>query len=59
MVCTDFGCCETAVSRDAVKSECDDTVSVPTDKAVHSDSAALTATTQQSSAGVPPGKRPR
>jgi len=52
----------TAVGRDAVKSECDATVSVPTEKTVYSgaDSAAvLSVASQQNAASAPPVKRPR
>ena len=52
----------TAVGRGAVKSECDATVSVPTDKPIYSgsdSSAALSMSSQQNAAGAPPVKRPR
>jgi len=51
----------TAVGREAVKSECDDTVSVPTDEPVHSsaDSAAAVSMATQQNAGAPPVKRSR
>jgi len=53
--------CVTAVGQEAVKSECDDAVSLPTDKPVHagSDSATVMSLGTQQHAGVPPVKRSR
>jgi len=52
----------TGIGREIVKSECDASVSVPTDKPVYSgtdSAAALSIASQQNAAGAPPVKRPR
>jgi len=57
----DSDCFVAAVGRDAVKSECDDALSVPTDKPVHSgtDSATAVSMATQQNTGAPPVKRCR